>query len=142
MYLYLCILVLAGVEFTFFTLAGMGLWFASVIKMLITQCYGIVFITAEQNLHSLKVFSVSHPTLPVRLHKKLRGKTSGATDPTDPRDIPDHMMSCSEYKFGKRRRKGSRGTFGGMAWVCTSHCYVWWIPDFLDMCEHWPADGN
>lgn len=127
----------------------MGLYFAFVIKMLlITQCYGIVFITSEQNLYSLTVFSVPHPTPPLSLHKKLWGETAGAADPTD---IPDHMMSCSEYKFGERRRKvGGRAVWGAghlEIWsngiFLPTHCHLRWIPAFLDIFpECWPTDGN
>lgn len=130
------------------TLAAMRLCFAFVMKkLLITQCYGIVFTTSEQNLHSLTVFSVPHPIPPVSLHKKLWGETAGAADPAD---IPDHMMSCSEYKFGERRKAGGRRVWwGGRLEIWSNgiflptHCYLWQIPAFLNIFpECWPADGN
>ena len=43
-----------------------------------------VLVIAEQRLHSVKAFSVSHvvpPTSRLGVHKKLRGDTAGTADP-------------------------------------------------------------
>ena len=68
------------------------------------------------------------------------GTQLGQLTPTDQRDIPHHMASCSAYKAGGRRRKG--GTFGVMAFVFPIHRYTWWSPAFLEMAEHLPANGS
>jgi len=46
------------------------------------------------------------------------------------RNIPYHMMSCSAYKAGRRRRKGR--TFEAMAFAFPSNRYTWWSPAFLE----------
>lgn len=56
--------------------------------------------TAEQCLHSIKTFSVSHIVPPeggMGMHKKLGGNTGQLTS-TVQRDILYHMESCSAYK--------------------------------------------
>lgn len=41
------------------------------------------------------------------MHKELWRDTAGELTPTDQRNIPGHMVSCSACKPGRRRRKGS-----------------------------------
>lgn len=56
------------------------------------------FVTAEQG--PPKPRAVVLPlTIPpagrLEVHKKLEGDTAGTADPTDPRDVPYHKVSCS-----------------------------------------------
>jgi len=44
----------------------------------------------------------------------------GQLTPTDQRDVPYHVTSCSAYKAGARRRKTR--TFDVMAFVFPSNC--------------------
>ena len=75
-------LVLAGIELIFFTVASMGLCFGFVLEtgLIIQGC----LVIAEQCLHRVKAFSASHPTPPASrlgVHKKLGGDTAGTADP-------------------------------------------------------------
>ena len=76
------VLVLAGVELVFFTLAIMGLCFEFVLKtVLVTQgC----LVPAEQCSHRAKASSAPHPTPPASwlgVHRELGGGTAGTADP-------------------------------------------------------------
>lgn len=65
---------------------------------------------AEEYLHSIKVFSLSHsaPTVSrLGVDKRLGGNAAGTADPTDARDIPYHMTSHSALKL--------EGSFAGVA---------------------------
>lgn len=54
-------LLLAGIEWVFFRVIRMGLWFGFVLRrVLIVQ--GIFLVIAEQGLHGAKTFSVPHST--------------------------------------------------------------------------------
>lgn len=76
-------LVLAGVEFIFFIVVHIRLYFcisdengANSIEMF--------FIIAKQHLHSFMAFSTSYATPPVKslgMHKKLRGDRAETADP-------------------------------------------------------------
>ena len=103
-------LVFAGIELISFIVASIGLCFGFVLEtqLIIQGC----LVTAQQGLHRVKAFSASHPTPPVSrvgVHKKLEGTWLGQLTPTDQRDIPHLMTSCSAYKSGGRRRGGKRG---------------------------------
>ena len=54
--------------------------------------------------------------------RSWEGTQPGQLTPTDQRDIPYRMASCSAYKAGRRRRKG--GTFGVMSFVFPSNRYA------------------
>jgi len=82
------------------------------------------------------VLAQSPGLLPTRSQE---GAQPGQLTPTDPRDIPYHVTSCSVYKAGGRRKGGM---FRVMAFVCPSNCYAWWSPAFLEMAAHLPADGK
>jgi len=66
------------------------------------------------------------------VHRKLGGDPARTADPTDQRDIPCHMMSCSAHKAGGRRRKG--GDTGVMVFVFPSKRWRVMKPCF-------PGDG-
>lgn len=76
------LLVLAGVELIYCTVAGMGLYFGFV------QSTGLliqnVFVVAEQVLHRVEAFSAFHTDTLVRslgMHGRLGGDTAGTGDP-------------------------------------------------------------
>jgi len=84
-YGYHYILGLAGMELTFFTAACMVLHFGFVAKtvLIIQGCLDVLAI-AEQYLHSISAFPVSHTAPPARrlgVHKELRGDTARTADP-------------------------------------------------------------
>ena len=120
--------------------------------------YGTMFwICAENSIDNTGVFSLllsraytqSRPFLLLTpphqragwgCTRNWEGTQSGQLSPTDQRDIPYHMTSCSAYKAGGKRRNG--GTFRGMVFVFPSNGYAWWSPAFLEMAEHLPAHGK
>ena len=75
-----------------------------------------------------------------RCTRSREGTQPGQLTPSDQRDIPYYMASCSAYKAGGRRRTGR--LFGLMEFVFSSNYYAWWSPAFLEMAEHLPADGK
>ena len=101
-------LIFAGIELIFFIGASMRICFGFVLKtvLIMQRCfrYHWAVLTQSQGL-----FCFSHHTPPASrlgVHKKLGGDTARTADPTDQREIPCHMMSCSAYKAKGRRRKG------------------------------------
>lgn len=53
------------------------------------------------------------------------GKQQEQLIPAEPRDMPQHMVSCSVYRAGARKRKKQgEGIFTVMVLVFPSHCYV------------------
>lgn len=54
--------------------------------------------------------------------------------PTNPRDVPYHMASCSTYKAEGRKVRG--GAFRLMAFCLPNHHHVWWSPAFLGRGDH------
>lgn len=91
-------------------------------------------------LHSVKAFTVPYPTPParrLRVHKELEGKTSRLLNATDPKDIPDHMVSCRAYRAGAGTNK--QEMFLVIVFVFPSHHHIWWKPAFLGMDELFPT---
>jgi len=80
------------------------------------------------------------PASRLGMHRSWEGTQLGQLTPTDQKDIPYHMTSCSSCKAGRRRRK--EGTFGVMMFVFPSNCYAWWGPAFLGVAECLPANGK
>lgn len=79
----------------------MGLHFAFVLETVLTMqgyfCYCWAVLTGHQGHFCL------HTTTPeswTRVQKKLGGDTAGTAEPTDHRDIPYFMTSCSVHKAG------------------------------------------
>lgn len=68
-----------------------------------------MFYLLLSSAYSLETFSVSQDALPVNglgVHKELEGTELEWVTITDPRAIPDHLMSCSAIKLETRERKG------------------------------------
>lgn len=87
-------------------------------------------------------FFASHPThqgVGCVSTRSWEGTRARQLTPTDPRNIPGHMASCSVYKAGGRRKWGMSGV---MVFVIPNHHYMWWSPAFLEMAEHLPAGGK
>jgi len=57
-----------------------------------------------------------------RCTRNWEGTQPGQLTPNDQRDVPYHMMSCSTYKVGGRRRK--RKTLGVTVFVFPSNSYA------------------
>lgn len=109
--------VLAGVEFIFFTLAGMGLCsgFALQSVLIIKD----VFVLQSGVCTEKRPFLLFTPSMRgLRMHRKLGGETARTTDPNN---IPDHRASCSAYKAGG---KMEGRMFGVMLFVFPSCRYV------------------
>lgn len=97
---------------------------------------------AEQFLHRFKAFSAFHPTSELRMQKDSRGTQLGQLIPAYPQDTPHDLVSCPEYKLGRRKKKGRRGMLGVIVFVFSSNGYIPWIPALLKMAEHLPAYGK
>lgn len=76
-------LVLCRMKQNFFTVASAGLYFGLELESVL-MIQGVSLI-AEQQFHSVKAFSASHPSQPVReeerLHKDLGGGKDRTADP-------------------------------------------------------------
>lgn len=78
------VLGLAGIELTFFTVAGMGLCLRFVLKtvLIIQGC----FLLLLSSVYTVKAFSVPYSALPLSelgMHKKLGGDTAQTDDQRD-----------------------------------------------------------
>ena len=136
------VLVLAWIELIFFIVASMRLCFGFVLEtvLIIQGCFRYCWAVLTQSRPFL-LLTPPHQRVGWGCTRSWEGTQLGRLTPTDQRDIPYHMMSCSAYKAGRRRRKGG-DTFGVMAFVLPSNCQAWWSPAFLEMAEHLPADGK
>jgi len=101
------VLVLAGVELIFFTVASMRLCFGFVLKT--------VSIIGKSSFLLSSAYTVSRPFLLLTPpHQRVgwgcirswEGTQPGQLTPADQRDVPYRRMSCSAYKAEGRRRKG------------------------------------
>ena len=111
----LVVLLLAETELIFFIGASMELCFGFVLKtVLIIQacfCYCSAVLTQSQGL-----FCFSHQRVGWGCTRSWEGTQLGQLTPTDQRDIPYHMTSCSAYKAGGRRHTHTH-TFRVMVFV-------------------------
>ena len=104
-------LVWAGIELIFFTVAGMGLCFGFVLKtVLITQ--GCFLYCSYTEPRPFLLLPPPQQRAGWGGTRSWEGTQLGQLTPTDHRDIPDHMVSCAACKAGGRRRKGG--------------CSEWW----------------
>lgn len=71
---------------------------------------------AELCSHSIKVFSV-FCAAPSRWSLGMHKGLPELWTLTDPKDIPDHVASCSAYRAGGRTREVCRETFGVVVFV-------------------------
>lgn len=103
------------------------------IQRLLCYCWAVLTYN--------KAFSISPTTLRMSglgEDKKLGKDTVGTPDPSWPKDIPNHMASCSRYKIGHRTRKWKK--LWVMAFAISSHFCMWWSLAFLEMADHLPDD--
>lgn len=85
-------LVLAGTEFIFFIVGGMGLYFVSGLEMMLTmQGY---FVAADTQSRPFLLLTPSHQGGAGGAQGVVTGQ-SRELPPTDPRDIPHVLVSCS-----------------------------------------------
>lgn len=93
------VLVLAGVEFIYFTAAGRETCLGFVLK----SAHRDVFTIFKQGLH----FFASHPTSEEAGNAQEVGRnTARKGDFKRPKGyIPDHLESCSVHKAGRRRKE-------------------------------------
>lgn len=66
-------------------------------------------VMAEQHLHNIKAFSVSHTALPMsslRMWKKLGEDRAMTADPSDQRDVPYIWHHAQHKNSGTRRECG------------------------------------
>jgi len=100
------LLDLAGIELIFFTVASMGLCFGFVPKSVDNTGMFLLLLSSS--------YTASRPLLLLPpLHQRVgwgytrnwEGTQLRQLTPNDQRDIPYHMVLCSAYKAGVRRRK-------------------------------------
>ena len=121
----------------------MGLRFGFVLKTVLVDNTGMFLLllsSAYTQSRSCLLLTPPHQWVGWGCTRSWEGTQPGQLTPTDQRDIPYHMTSCSAYKARGRRRKW--GMFGVMVFVFTGNHYTWWSPAFLEVAEHLPADGK
>ena len=120
-YIFVIVLVLAGMELSVFIVAGMGLCFGFVLETVFdnTGMFSLLLSSADTEPRAFLLLTPPHQQGGWGGTRSWEGTQPGQLTPTDPRDSPDHMTSRSAYKAGGRRRKG--GTFRVMAFVFPSH---------------------
>ena len=108
------VLVLAGIELIFFIVASVGLRFGFVLEtaLVIQACFHYCRAVLRESGPFL-LLTPPHQQVGWGCTRSWEGTQLGQLTPTAQRDIPDHMMPCSAYKAGRRRRK--RGMFRVMA---------------------------
>lgn len=100
-------------QLIFFTVSGMGLClgFVQNTVMIILRCFCWAGLAQNQDLFC---FLYGHAAKEAGEEEKegKGGDTARTVTPADPRDIPDHVTSCSVYKV--------RGKRGHLEWWCLS----------------------
>ena len=112
------VLVLAGIELIFFTVASMELCFGFLLKtvLIILGCFSYCWAVLT---HSQGLFCFSHQWVGWGCTRSWEGSQLEQLTSNNQRDIPYCTTSCSAYKGGGRRRNG--GTFGVIAFVFPSN---------------------
>lgn len=91
---------------SFFTVATTGCWFGFVLQAVLIV-HG-VFIIAEQRIHSQGLFCTTHQWAGRGCTRIWEATEPGQMTPSDLRDIPSHMTSCSAHRAGGQRRKAGK----------------------------------
>ena len=97
-------LVLAGVELIFFTVAGKGLCAGNSVDN--TGMFSLLLSSAYTESRPFLLLTAPHQQGGWGCTKSWEDTQLGQLTPTDQRDTAYHMMSCSAYKAG--RRQGGR----------------------------------
>ena len=84
-------------------------WICAVNSVDNAEVFLLLLSSAYTESRSFLLLTPPHQQIGWGCTRSWEGTQLGQLTPTDPRDIPDHMMSCLAYKAGGRRRKG--GTF-------------------------------
>jgi len=135
------VLVLARVELMFFRVARMRLCFGFVLETaLITQgCFSYCWAAFTQ---SQSLFGSSHRPASEwagGAQESGRGRSQDSWPQLAKGILHATRHHARHTKLGK---KEAGGHFGMMAFVFPSNRYPWWSPAFLEVAEHWPADGK
>ena len=135
------VLALAGIELIFFIVVTMVFCIRFVLKavLIIQEFFSYCWAVLTESM-SFLLLTPSHQQVGWGYTISWEATQPGQLTPTDQRDIPCHMMSCSACKAERRKRKW--GTFEVNAFVFPSNHYMWWSPAFLVMAEQLSADGK
>ena len=133
-------LLLAGIELTFFTVASMGLfWVCAENSVDNTRMFLLPWSSAYTEARTFLLLTPPQQWGGWGAHAAGRGHSQDSWPQLAQGMFHAIRRHAQHVKLGD----GGRGeTFGVMAFVFPSNCYMWWSPALLGMAEHPPASGK